>query len=369
MCIFCATPKCRTPYWGDTSCERFFFVLTCISACLAFVELPALIKYAQWFDSGVGERGCCGIINEESYDPIPGAVCHEHDIVGSNITSVDVPVNGSDAIVRYCTINNIVCDKFDKFSLESCLALGPFEIKDICSVEQIVLSTAGKSNGFVWSVFGIIVLILTMIHIGCDCFGCYDDSVCCQTVKWQGVCKITEIIVWVYVLVLVKIFVENAAVNGYVNDIITGDELQKEDVAALHYNSTSDTWVDERAAAVAYTWVNYTAFDFLQRQCGLPDDTDLLWIDFDDEIDGWVTVRFIDNLATFGIVVTLIDFCCFMVWCCCGDKCGWNSKAGEGDEHGTEVKQTESTDDEDDKEVLVQKQTETGIQMAETVDV
>ena len=264
----------------------------CIGIALFILALPELFAYYVYsdaFENGSAEA-CCGMISELTF-ATPGAVCFEQDFAEISPKFEKREVNGS----MFCFVNNVKCDQFINdydgtlTTIEECVYLPDqgYNITNMCSREVLSVGIDTSMGVFSSSMVILFGWITESIFL-CQIWGCFKGS-CCEN-RCVGVTnKLFEICAWCLFLWVGKVFVENAALNGY-------DSVQ--------YLSNNPT------------------FEYYQDNCdenGTP-----IWTEYQlHDVPEWLASDQFHGFTSFGLALSIIDFLIFFIiicTCCCCEK-------------------------------------------------
>ena len=284
-CCFVFSCKKPEPEMPGTICEGISLGLGIILFCLAIPELYAYCVFADVFNYGSAEA-CCGIISEITFDT-PGAVCFEEDF------SEDSPIIGKREIgdgIMYCFVDNVKCDVFTTDSgltstIEECVyePTQGYNISNICSTE-ILAATTDTSMGVFSCVTVFLFGFITASLFFCETWGCFKGT-CCENKWYQGTNKLFEITAWCLFLFISKVFIENAALNGYDNAQYAQDN---------------------------------PSFEYFRDDC--LDAKNMIWTEYELDVPDWLASDGFDSLGWLGLALSIVDFLLFFIiicGCCC----------------------------------------------------
>ena len=225
------------------------------------------------------------MIKENSYS-LDGAVCFEEDFSENSPMIGKREINGS----VYCFVNNVKCDVFTTESgitttIEECVyePIQGYNISNICSPEALAAEVS-TSNGVVAAVMVFLFGFITASLFFCETWGCFKGT-CCENKCYQGPNKVFEITAWCLFLFISKVFIENAALNGY-------DNAQ---------------WPQDNPS-----------FEYFEDNC--LDTKNMIWTEYELDVPDWLASDGFDSLGWIGLALSILDFLLFFVIickCCC----------------------------------------------------
>ena len=263
-----------------TICEGISLCLGIILFCLAIPELFAYCVFADVFNHGSAEA-CCGMIKPNSFS-LDGAVCFEDDF------SEDAPIIDKREIdgIIYCFVDNVKCDVFTTDSgltstIEECVyePVQGYNISNICTPEILATGT-DTFGGVFWSIVVFLFGFITAALFFCETWGCFKGT-CCENKWYQGTNKLFEITAWCLFLFISKVFIENAALNGYDNTQLAHDN---------------------------------PSFDYFEDNC--LDFGNMIWTEYELDVPNWLASDGFDSLGWIGLALSILDFLLFFVIIC-----------------------------------------------------
>jgi len=298
--FLCFNCKPRLPAIGR---NRWEIAITVVNICLLILslsEIVAFANYAQVFSSSTA-NACCGLIEEKTF-PLEGAVCDERDIVNGRI-EMDTFNNS-----RLCVVNNIICEEYNyhdqgnSSTLEDCLNRGGFALSDVCGTD--ILDEAASYDTVNVAIACIVICVsisATTFAFICEWIGCFENSCWCKNRFVRFVTKLMEIAIWVALLVVSTMMVENTAANGYRNTAPDG--------------SLAEEWIED--------------------MCEIERD-DIIWITFSLNLPDWLASTAWNIIAYFGVALSVIEFLLFFKVFFASDKTEKDtSTQGDGGETKT----------------------------------